>query len=254
MNEFMVLVERAVRPVCAGPRTKLRMREELLAHLTGIYEAELARLGDEAAARAEAVRRFGDPAALTTELKESVSVGDRIDGWLNMSLGWRAPESSARHTLRLAALLLVYLLPLVLVSLIVTAKGRAADPTVPDSATLLRGWGAVQLIGTVNVFLLGVLYFRIRDSLHGALGSRRSLLRVAGFAALFGVVILASVFGLYLAVFLDVGEAVTLLSTWETLAVSCVAAIVLPAIAIAYARKLGPDEIRHTQWVTLEIG
>ena len=62
MNEFMVLVERAVRPVLAGPARKLRMREELLAHLTGIYEEELARAGDEAAARAEAVRRFGDPA------------------------------------------------------------------------------------------------------------------------------------------------------------------------------------------------
>ena len=34
MNEFMVVVERAVRPVQAGPKKKLRMREELLAHLT----------------------------------------------------------------------------------------------------------------------------------------------------------------------------------------------------------------------------
>ena len=39
------LVERAVRPVQAGPTKKLRMREELLAHLTAIHEEELAHLG-----------------------------------------------------------------------------------------------------------------------------------------------------------------------------------------------------------------
>ena len=60
MNEFMVLVERAVRPVQAGPKKLTRMREELLAHLMAIYEEELARLGDESAARAEAIWRFGD--------------------------------------------------------------------------------------------------------------------------------------------------------------------------------------------------
>ena len=72
MNELMVHVERAVRPVRARPARKLKMRQELLAHLAGIYDEELARRGDPAAARAEALRRFGDPAALTRELQDSV--------------------------------------------------------------------------------------------------------------------------------------------------------------------------------------
>ena len=38
MNELMVHVERAVRPVRAGPARKLKMRQELLAHLSGIYD------------------------------------------------------------------------------------------------------------------------------------------------------------------------------------------------------------------------
>ena len=57
MRELMVLVERAVRPVPVGPRQKLRMREELLAHLTEVYEEERARLGDDRVALAR--RRGG---------------------------------------------------------------------------------------------------------------------------------------------------------------------------------------------------
>ena len=45
MNELMVHVERAVRPVRANPARKFKMRQELLAHLTGIYDEELARSG-----------------------------------------------------------------------------------------------------------------------------------------------------------------------------------------------------------------
>ena len=78
MNELMVHVERAVRPVRAGPARKLKMRQELLAHLSGIYDEELAHHGDPAAARAEALRRFGDPAALTGELQDSVPSAERV--------------------------------------------------------------------------------------------------------------------------------------------------------------------------------
>src|SRR6185312_9918372 len=65
------------------PKKLLRMREELLAHLTAIYEEELARLEDETAARAEAIQRFGDPETLTLELQQSVEWRDRMDARLN---------------------------------------------------------------------------------------------------------------------------------------------------------------------------
>jgi hypothetical protein len=78
MKQLMILVERAVRPVRADNRWKMKMRQELLAHLTAAYEEERARLGDEPAALAEASRRFGDPKELTKSLQATVPVWDRI--------------------------------------------------------------------------------------------------------------------------------------------------------------------------------
>ncbi len=72
LNELKQVVERVVRPVRAGDLRKLRMREELLDHLTAIYEEELQRL-EESAALARARERFGDPSQLTDELRGSVS-------------------------------------------------------------------------------------------------------------------------------------------------------------------------------------
>ena len=50
LTRLKVLVERAVRPVRASASRKRLMREELLAHVTAVFEEELARLADEQAA------------------------------------------------------------------------------------------------------------------------------------------------------------------------------------------------------------
>ena len=47
--QLKTLVERAVRPVRAGTSCKRRMREELLAHVSGVFEEEFSALGDEQA-------------------------------------------------------------------------------------------------------------------------------------------------------------------------------------------------------------
>ncbi len=73
LNELKRRVEQVVRPVRAGDLRKLRMREELLDHLTAIYEEELQRLGEPMAAIAQARERFGDPGLLTDELRGSIS-------------------------------------------------------------------------------------------------------------------------------------------------------------------------------------
>jgi hypothetical protein len=78
MKELMVAVERVVRPMRAEPRRKMKMRQELLAHLTSAYEEARARLGNDDAAREEAVRRFGNPADLTRELQASVPIHERV--------------------------------------------------------------------------------------------------------------------------------------------------------------------------------
>ena len=56
-----VLVERVVRPLRASLSCKRKMREELLAHVTGVFEDEEARLGEAEAALERTAQRFGDP-------------------------------------------------------------------------------------------------------------------------------------------------------------------------------------------------
>lgn len=78
MKELMIAVERVVRPVRAEPRRKMKMRQELLAHLTSAYEEGKTRLGNESLALEEAVRRFGKPKELTRDLQASVPVYERL--------------------------------------------------------------------------------------------------------------------------------------------------------------------------------
>ena len=78
MKELMVLVERAVRPVQANGWRKMKMRQELLAHLTAAYEEEVTRVGDAPAALAQAALRFGNPAELTRNLQASVPFIERV--------------------------------------------------------------------------------------------------------------------------------------------------------------------------------
>jgi hypothetical protein len=97
----MVHVERAVRAVHASPARKQRMRQELLAHLTGLVEEEKARGGDERQALARALQRFGDPAGLSQDLQASVP---RPERWLSQWCSRGPGESGLRHGARLAAL------------------------------------------------------------------------------------------------------------------------------------------------------
>jgi len=71
-------IERAVRPVHAGKDRKLAMREELLWHLTMVYAEERERQPDDQAALAAALDRFGEPAALTSELNASAGFPQKI--------------------------------------------------------------------------------------------------------------------------------------------------------------------------------
>jgi hypothetical protein len=76
--QMKIIVERAVRPVRASTFRKRNMREELLAHVSGVFEEELARLGDERAALERAALRFGQPAEVMSQLQELVPRRDVI--------------------------------------------------------------------------------------------------------------------------------------------------------------------------------
>jgi hypothetical protein len=77
LTQLKILVERAVRPVRASTARKRKMREELLAHVVGVFEQEAARQGDDRAALERTALRFGNSAEVTSQLQESVPSGDR---------------------------------------------------------------------------------------------------------------------------------------------------------------------------------
>ncbi len=101
MNALRIQVERVVRPIRASNLRKDRMREELLAHLTRLFEDERSRSGDVESAVAEATRRFGDAPALTRELQQGVPWLERF-AFVNLGgpIRRRAGESPVRYLLR----------------------------------------------------------------------------------------------------------------------------------------------------------
>jgi len=107
LTQLRIIVERAVRPLQISTVRKLRMREELLAHLTCVYDEEAEKPGDEHAALERTERRFGNPDELTRQLHESLPARDFSERFMDrvvfLSLLWFAlfwgaefPEFSGR--------------------------------------------------------------------------------------------------------------------------------------------------------------
>ena len=251
MNAFMILVERAVRPVQAGPKRKLRMREELLAHLTSIYDEEVARLGDEAAARAEAARRFGDPAALTSDLQATVTFPERLDFRLNRLVGWQPGEGSMKSSARLAVLVSLLILPWFPLALVASAARRPDDPTIPSTAMFVQLFAGVLVFVPAAVFAMSVITTRIRDSLYG---TPRSWGRAVGFASLSLVVfpMLGTAFAL---VAMPDAEVMFQEMTKPRSILGAVAGYALmPVYLIGIAWRFGPGQLRQLEWENLDIG
>jgi hypothetical protein len=77
------IVERAVRPVQATSSRKRKMREELLAHVTDVFDEEFASSHDEAIAMEKSAERFGNPAEVARQLQQSVSPWHRAYTWFD---------------------------------------------------------------------------------------------------------------------------------------------------------------------------
>jgi hypothetical protein len=82
LTKLMAIVERAVRPVRATVSRKQHMREELLAHVTAIFEEEIETSSNERIALERTGQRFGDPQELSRELESSIPVLNRLRGHL----------------------------------------------------------------------------------------------------------------------------------------------------------------------------
>jgi ATP-dependent Clp protease ATP-binding subunit ClpC len=242
--ELMKIVERAVRPVPSSTPRKRKMREELLAHLSTIYEEELARRGKVSTAYKEAARRFGAPAELAQEFQASLPIHERISHFMERFVAYRAPESAARYSLRLAwhtfALLAAVLG-------IVTAGVALRYGWTNDVKTLARVLGAIVVLTPPAQFVIGLAYIKLRDAMWGAFGSRKSPGRVLVLAMLIAAAAQLYLMGVAAVIRMDLSTALDAARLGGIIAViSAVAFAVLAYIS-------GPTEIRDTQWALLEI-
>lgn len=105
--QLKIIVERAVRPVRASTSRKRKMREELLAHVSGVFEEESAKLGGDHAALERTALRFGSPTEVTSQLQESVPTSDAISRFLEGPPGESMYWGILRFILGLGALCFV---------------------------------------------------------------------------------------------------------------------------------------------------
>jgi ATP-dependent Clp protease ATP-binding subunit ClpC len=254
MKDLKIHVERAVRPVRASNLRKDRMREELLAHLTQIYQEEVARLANEPEAIAQARRRFGEPAEVTRELQASVPRWEQIlyfrllpdPPFLLLFPPKTAAESVVRWAARWSWPLLVFNSVAILLYLLLTSLVRG-QPLPPN---VIRFGLAVIVTFSVNLVCFPLFLEVIRRALYPIGGEAASWVRAASDAFLSSLLIVASSFGcLYV---LGDGQFswVEILTVSSSLLVlACLAPLGYLTVAWLWAR----DVNRYEEWGQLEL-
>jgi hypothetical protein len=237
LTQLKILVERAVRPVPASIACKRKMREELLAHVVGVFEEE-AKLGDEQAALARTHERFGQAAELTGQLQASVLPGDRVERFAENLFG--GPGQSA---LRLATRFAVAFgaLSFIPLGIPILIHGQRGWPTVTRvSALLIPLWVAFLSFGGT------LLVHGMRQALFGPTG--RSWLRVGLVAVAAWLIIPVTAFAFGLTELADIqktlGEIVPLLPH----------GVLAPVALVAVVYVSRGSECRHDrEWASLPI-
>jgi hypothetical protein len=242
--EQIKIVERCVRPVTAATARKRKMRDELLAHLSTIYQQELTATGDAEMALNQARQRFGDPTDLARQLQDALPSVERFAYRMERIFGWRAPESAARYVLRQSMLSF-------LVVACVCALAVAVHTTVNGVSDMqlksFRLAGGLMVLVPLDQFLLGILYFKMRDLMWGAFGTRRSLRRATLCAALTSVTVFGSGMAFLLIATADLKQAVSLSAAFAA------GAILVAVGAFLQAQRHGRIQIADTLWECLDL-
>jgi hypothetical protein len=242
LKELKIVVERAVRPVRATTDRKRKMREELLAHLTTIFEEEVQRTGDERAALDQARRRFGDPRELSGQLQESVPRTDGFSRVVEDILLYRVGESALRHAVRVASLNFSWIgATLALVPPVLLVRGRTYEILWMQLTLLIAG--AVLFGGTIALALLA---HGLRATLFAA-SSARSPARAVVYGLLSALVI--PLCGLVL-IWAATGDFAAGYAHFRFL---CWSVVLAPLALILVARQMA-DEARYSaEWADLKI-
>jgi hypothetical protein len=170
LRKLMVIVERTVRPVGATVARKRQMREELLAHVTAIYEEETEKSSDDGIALERTRQRFGDPRELSTELERSVPAWNRLRGflqapWARLTLG--VPTLNLAATIAVLTVILYSIVVLLMVLVMLAARNFL------DIAIILHVMPVTAAVGAVFSFLLVLFGSKISRALYGNQSERR---------------------------------------------------------------------------------
>jgi hypothetical protein len=245
-HALKIIVERAVRPVFTRLVHKRKLREELLAHVNGIYADELARRGNEAAAIEAARERFGPPEDLAAELAHGISRRQRVQIVFE-NLNWKPGDSLAhafvKHVLLAVAMFLLVLAELTVVWFFPGVK-------FPYIAIVRVSFGAA--VGT-SLFIFGVLWFsrRIRQRLYGDLASEvqppPNWRRAAPYLFVSSLLFPLAAFLLFWIIVGDFAGGLRRIPS------GCLFAPVLPALFLIIARAMDQEQRYETQWARLDL-
>jgi hypothetical protein len=239
----MKVVERIVRPVRASTQRKRKMREELAAHLSAIYDQELATLQNPTAALEAAARRLGEPAELARELEDALPYHERISSFIERWFAWRAPESLAHFAVRQGVLtfnILAIVFP-ALAAAVVLRYGW-----IPDTKTFVRLLTSILAITPPAQTAICWTTLKMRNALWGVFGSHKSMFSVFLYGTLTAGIVMASFFGFAWAIDGNLGK-ILASPTF------CSFAGVVAAIgSYLVARFTGATTIRDTLWAMLD--
>lgn len=241
---LMKIVERAVRPVLANIVRKRRMRDEMLAHLSAIYDEELTRSGDPIKAVNTAAARFGDPTELTTELQATVPKLEQWEMRLDLIFGWRPPETATRWMLRLSSQIALVML----VTCLLAAMRLLWEFGWSENVLLVvRPIAAMTIVLPLSFLVSGTSYYQMRNSLVGVFGKRKSTSRALLWAALLAVSTTAVGIGFLVMAYGGLPNPAC--DFW----ILAVFGLVWAGFTLLHARANGPQEIRDTHWALLDL-
>lgn len=242
LTGLKVIVERAVRPVATTLARKKRMREELLAHVTDVFEQEYERLGDEAAALAATARRFGDPRVVTAELQKTVPKYERPYLWIEHFTRVRPGESIVRRAGKWALLIGTLNTSMSALGTAHVALSAEERYRLPSMLVLLL----VMAIGSAILTFAFVLLTNVmRLSLFASAGS--AVGRTVLAAVLACLAPLAMVFLLYFAISGDVTTSLNLMPR------STAFVPLIPAIMLLAAWQIEIERRYVHEWTELTI-
>lgn len=254
MKRLMIHVERAVRPIRGETSTKCRMREELFDHITEVYQEELERGGDEDTAIQRACARFGDPAALTTELQATVPKLERIAYPMDEIVRRRSGETPVRHAVRLAAMNTLFYMALCCISLAVLwllgvmAVGTVARGTpIGFSRTMMHAVLPLCVWMSVGIGLFALIGQAMRDQLTAGLMQPRSWWTAGVLSLLAAAIVLTCGGGYLLTMPIDAATVDLLIPRW------ILAALATPLLFAILARLAAVDAVRSRPWTSLVI-